>query len=175
MSRFSRGLAAVIVSALFLGVACVKVDTRIPDINIGSPYADGGHGSATDRPTPYGRDLEKVLERQTEVRKNLAKRDWEEVADHLNGWTRDVRRLNGRADTSKNPSRMRECCSGLLREIDAMHKAAAARDAAGLSAALERANPWLDRLSDEFPVREPIPESERGTRPSSGGEAPAAP
>jgi hypothetical protein len=175
MSRLSVSLAVVVILAAYVGTGCVNVDTRVPDINIGSPNANGGHSPATDRQTPYARDLEKVLKRQTEVQKNLNKRDWEEVEDHLGDWTNDVRKLNGKADTAKDPARMRECCAGLLREIDAMHKATAARDAAAVSKALERANPWLDRLSNENPLREPIPESERTAQPAAGNARPVAP
>lgn len=138
------------------GGACVNVDTRIPDVQINTPSGYGG-GAASDRRTPYAKDLERVIEQQRSVQKSLSKRDWEDVDDDLASWAKDTRRLMGRADSTKNPAKMKECCQGLLAEIEAAQAAARSRDEKAVKAAVGRTDGWLNRLSADFPLTEPVP------------------
>ena len=118
----------VVAGLLGMGTGCLNV--RAPDVQVYAP--SGGErpeASPTERYTAYGRELDKVLAQQSKVESELKKPDWEELSEELGDWAKHVRRLNGRAGSSKNPARMREYCGALLREIDAMRKAARARDA----------------------------------------------
>ena len=158
-------LAGILVGA---GIGCLNV--RTPDVQV---YAPSGSGAASpsDRYTPYGKELDKVLGQQSDVEKKLKKREWEDLTGELSDWAKQVRRLNGQAGTSSDPDRMRQYCSALLGEIEVMRKATRSEDAAGATQAFERTDPWLNRLSTEFPITEPIPDSagpgsnEQGARP----------
>jgi len=155
----SRSAVCFALSAgIFLagGAGCFKADVRVPDVQINTPSEYGG-SSPRERRTPYARELEKVIRQQSNGAKNLQKRDWEELSDALGDWTKSTRKLMGQANTSANPARMKEYCTQLLGEIQILQGAAQARDAKAAQAALDRTGPWLNRLSSEFPLKEPVP------------------
>jgi hypothetical protein len=170
MSR-SVSLWALAAGILAGGAGCFNADVRVPDVQVNT--SDYGGRSSNERRMPYARELEKVLDQQKAVDKKLKKRDWADLNDELVDWIKYARKLTGKADTSKNPARMRDYCSQLIKEIEAMQKAGRAHDATGAQAAFSRTDPWLNRLSSEFPLAEPIPEAQRTPPPS--GNRPSAP
>lgn len=165
MSRFVVLFVLAVGIVLGGSAGCFNANVRVPDVQINT--SDYGAGSSNERRTPYAKELEKVLNQQKGVEKSLKKRDWEDVLSDVSDWTTYTRKLMGKADTSKNPARMKECCRGLLSEMDTMQKAARAHDAKGTQAGIDRAQSWLNRLSAEFPLSEPVPAAE-----GSGARAP---
>ena len=164
VTRIRRRVTTALAAAILLttaGCLNVNVDTGdippIPDRVVGStaPPATGY------RYTPYGLELRSVLSQQASVEKELAKRDWNELADELGDWQRDVRRLLGRADATHNPALLRQTCDALLRHISDMQRGQRRRDAKQVERGLDAVAPLLDRLSAEFPVTEPIPPGEQ--------------
>ncbi len=149
---------------------CFKADVRVPDVSINAPSDSGTSPSSGARRTPYAKELEKVLDKHKDVQKNLGKRDWEEVQDDAADWASRVRKLMGKSGTSANAGRMNELCSELLKEIDGLGKAAAARDAQAATGALARTEPVLNRLSSEFPLSEAV-----APPPGPGAGTPVAP
>lgn len=176
----SRIAFVAVLSVLLSGLGCVNVNTRIPDVNIergGS--SDGGSVSTSDPKTPYAKELDKVLQRQGDVEKELAKRKWEGVDEKLGDWSKDTRKLMGKANTSRNPARMREYCERLMSSIQSMQDASARRDFNGVRKGMDAANPWLNKLSAEFPMTEsaaaaPPPPSSTA-RPAPAKSTPAVP
>lgn len=162
----SRTVASYALTAgLFLALGgCLNVDTRIPDVQINTPSGYSG-GSSNERRTPYGKELEKVLGQEKDVAKELKKRNWDDLADELNDWVNYTRKLMGKADTSRNPARMKDYCKQLLAEMETMQRAGRAHDAKAVQAGLDRVNPWLNRLSAEFPLAEPIPDAQQTEKP----------
>lgn len=169
-SLLVSGLGLVVVA---LASGCVNVNTRIPDVQIGS---GGASATSGERRTPYAKELERVLKQPTEVEKELAKRKWEGVEEKLADWTESVRRLNSKSNTSHDPRRMRDYCGQLLRVIDNARAAAQRQDVNGVRRGLDQAGPWLNRLSAEFPTVEgEVPPAGGGSEPparSRAGEAP---
>jgi hypothetical protein len=151
-------------------LGCINVNARVPDVSV---YADNGPADESTRWTPYGRELQHVLDRQSKVEKKLAKRDWEDVQDDVADWDRDTRRLMAKASTCDRPEAMRQYTRALLSAIDEMKRAARARDPRGVQAGLDRAIPWLNRLGAEFPTVEPAEPS--GEAHDNMQERPAAP
>jgi len=150
--RIVASSAPALLTVLYLATGCVNV--RVPDVYIDASAPTSGPAR---RYTPYGRELDKVVRRQAAVSRKLQERNWEDLNEELSEWTADIRKLAGRADTSKNPARMREYTSGLLAEVKSAQQAAAARNAQAAARAVDRTDVWLDRLSQEFPVTEPAP------------------
>ncbi len=167
---FVRVAAVTGMLAVFAG--CVNVDTRIPDVQINTGSVGEG-GGPRERRTPYARDLEKVLDQERTVQKDLKDRDWEELDDDSADWSKYVRKLMGQANTCGNPAKMREYCTSLLREIEGLQRAAAAKDGKAAGAALTRMRPILDRMSAEFPLVEPAAPP-GGTGAAKSGKSSAA-
>ncbi len=139
---------------------CINVDTRPPDVRIDSgPSAPPTADSPPVRSKPYASALDRVLRQQTAVEKELRKRDWKELREKLDDWQKQVRKLNGMADTSDHPARLRELCEQLLARVDAMRRATRSQDAAGVQKSLDEAEPILNRMSSEFPLTEPTTQS----------------
>lgn len=105
--------------------------------------------------TPYGRQLEDVLDQQTTIADELKKRDWEELSEELGEWRSKVRNLNSVAHTSENPERLRSYCDRLLSLIGEMQTGARHGAAETVRVALDAADPVLDDLSGDFRITEP--------------------
>jgi hypothetical protein len=162
--RPGRVLGGVLVAVIGLECGCLNV--RAPDVYVN---AGGGGGSSDtgprERKLPYADALDKVLSKAADVEKQLQKRDWEEFGEDVGDWAKAIRRLNGEARSSAEPAKMQQYCAELLRCADRARRAGRAKDAAGAGRALDQAQPWLNRLSAEFPMTEPVAESERAAAP----------
>lgn len=175
-----RWIARAVGAGVLAGAAAGCLNVNVPDVSVQSSpsaYEPGTAPAPTQRRTPYGAELDRVIKQQSTVDKEFRQRDWKELDDELNDWVRDVRRLLGRAESSPNPTRMKEICAALLREMQSMQHAVSSRDAGAVRRSLDATNPWLDRLAAEFPTTEPIPESERAPAAGqpAGAEAAHAP
>jgi hypothetical protein len=169
----SRAVLPLVVAAgVVLGAVagCFNANVRVPDVQVNVPSEYGG-GSSNERRMPYAKELEKVIGQQKSVEKELKARDWEDLSDEVSDWVNYTRKLMGKADTSRNPAKMKEYCAQLLKDMEAMQRTARAHDAKGSQAALERIDPWLNRLSAEFPLSEPKPDAPSGAK-AKGAVAP---
>lgn len=154
---------SVLSAAVALSVGCfsLKVNAEVPEhISTGPRSQHRAGPDANTRWTPYAAELDDVLRQQKTVERELSRRDWEELADEIGDWRKQVHRLNGVADTTRDPDRMRHHCGNLLNDIGDMVRASRNRDAKAVGQALDKAAPTLDALSREFPLTEPIPPSE---------------
>jgi hypothetical protein len=124
--------------------------------------------SRSDGETPYAGQLKRAIRQQDTVRKELDKRDWEELMDETSDWMEYVRVLNGYAETTSNPRPFRDCCSRLLSRMESLHAAALRRDAQACETALRGCDPLLDQLSRDYPLARP-----QTTAAHAGGASPA--
>src|SRR5690606_18905068 len=123
-----RGSVVVLVTAALLaGSGCVMVNPG--DVQMGSPSPMAVFKPKPSDPvTPYGPALERVLNQQHKVLKEIRRGDWVEVEDEASDWVEQVRVLNGYAGTSHDPQRFRAYCEQLLVQIQAIRRAAAYGD-----------------------------------------------
>src|SRR5690606_38581453 len=109
-------IAVWVASALLAGSGCVMVNPG--DVQMGSPSPMAAFKPKQSDPvTPYGPSLERVLNHQHKVLKEIRKGDWVKVEDEASEWVEKVRVLNGYAGTSHDPQRFRTYCEQLLVQI----------------------------------------------------------
>jgi hypothetical protein len=166
----SRVIFIGVVVAVAACVGCLHVKTESVDVEFKSPVPpiNTGGSSATDPRTPYADALERVLQQQDKVTKELHRRDWGELVDEAGDWVEYVRVLAGYAGTSHDPARFRQYCDELLVATQEVRRAAAAHDAARCQQAIAACDPVLDRLSTTFPTTR----SARGVSYANTGSAP---
>ncbi len=149
------------------GCLVINAETRDPHME---PRIPPSHRTAGDQQLqykPYAYELDKVLRQQNTVARELAKRDWDELADELGDWRTYIRRLAGIADTTDDPRTLRELCGQLSTCVEEMWRGQRNRSVADVEKALDAAVPTLDRLSAEFPLAEPAPPAGGQTANSS--------
>jgi hypothetical protein len=146
MQRLTLALGILLLPAS--GCLDIKVD---PDVDLGG---SDRAASANTQYTSYGRQLEDVLEQQSTVAEEFGKRDYEELLEELGDWRTAVRNLSSVAHTSENPEKMRRYTDRLLSLIGEMQSSARSRAPQGVQAALDAADPILDKLSRDFRIVE---------------------
>lgn len=163
------GALSVVVSTVVTlagGSGCVLVNPG--DVHVGSPApAEVNRPKPTPEPMrPYGPELEKVVQQQDKVFKEIRKGRYSHVADEASRWMEQVRRLNGYSGSSHDPRRFQTYCEQLLTQIQAVRDAAVREESIRCEQAWRACDPILNNFTRDFPISAISPPPRTG-RPTS--------
>lgn len=148
--RNMKTLVCTIVCAASLN-GCLSVRTPNVHVEVLHPSSLKDHDQPSRPRTTYADALDRVVEQQHTVLKELEKRDWDELVDESYDWVQYVRTLSGLADTSHDPAEFSRQCDDLLRATEAVVRAARSRDAVRCQQAIDACDPVIDRFCRTFP------------------------
>jgi hypothetical protein len=163
------GILSCVVSSVVAVAAsggCVLVNPG--DVHVGSPApVEVGRPKPTPEPMrPYGPELERVIQQQDKVFKEIRKGHYSHVADEAGKWMEMVRRLNGYAGTSHDAGRFQMYCEQLLTHVQAVRDAAVREESIRCEQAWRACDPILNNFTRDFPISAMAPPARTG-RPSS--------
>jgi hypothetical protein len=163
-----------LVAVLYGGAGCVMVNPG--EMHVGSPVPGTVR---TPKPTPepmtaYGPKLQRVIEQQDKVLKELRKGHFSKAADLAGEWMEDVRVLNGYAGASHDPARFQAYCGQLLARTQTVRDAAVRNDSVRCEEAIRSCDPVLNDFTRDFPMSAIAPPA-AAPRPPKAASSPPPP